>query len=105
MNITINDISNYQWHNYINCACWSEDMKVKNVSLSKKKMLKFFSEKDELEEFHMLLLDNIIKALAFVYYIESGEFIIFAYGDKKISVTIYKEDFENLVQNCTADQD
>lgn len=78
-------------------------MKVQNVSLSKKKMLKFFSEKDVLEKFHLLLLDNIIKTLAFAYYSENSEFIIFGYGDTEITVTICKEDFDDIVANCTVD--
>jgi len=105
MKITINDIIIYRWHDYIYCTCWFENMKSQVVSISKKKILKFLSEKDELEEFHLLLLDNIIKTLTFVYYIEDNEFTIHTYGDQRIVVTIPQKDFEDIVANCTADQD
>ena len=103
MNITINETFDYGWDEHIYCTCWFEEMKSQVVSISKKKMLKYFSEKEKLDEFHLLLLDNIIKTLSFVYYTEDGEFTIRLYEDKRIVVTIPQKDFEDIVKNCTAD--
>ena len=105
MNITITDTFNYGLNDRIWYNCWYEDMKLKSRTgyISKKKLLKYFSEKEELDEFHLLLLDNIIKTFSFIYYTEDGEFTMRLYGDKSIVFHIPQKDFENIVTNCTAD--
>ena len=103
MNITINETFDYGWDEHIYCTCWFEDMKSQYFFISKKKLLKYFSEKDELDDFHLLLLDNIIKTLSFVYYTKDSKFNISLYGDKRIVIHIPQKDFEDIVKNCTAD--
>ena len=105
MNITINDTFNFGLNDRIWYNCWYEGEKMKSQTgyISKKKLLKYFSEKEELDEFHLLLLDNIIKTFAFVYYTEDREFTISLYGDKRIVVTITQKDFEDIIKNCTSD--
>lgn len=103
MKYTISDSSNQGWYAYILCTCWLEDMKSKVMSLSKNKMLKYFSEDEHLNEFHLLLLEHIIQISAFVYYVEDGTFEISLFCGARITVTISEEDFEDIVTNCTAD--
>lgn len=105
MNITITDTFNYGLNDRIWYKCWyeGENLKSQKGYISKKKMLKYFSEKEELDEFHLLLLDNIIKTFCFVYYTEAGEFTMRLSGDKSIVIHIPQKDFENIVTNCTSD--
>ena len=105
MNITITDTFDYGWNDRIWYNCWYEDIKLKSQTgyISKKKLLKYFSEKEELDEFHLLLLDNIIKTFCFVYYTEDGKFTMRLSGAKSIVITIPQKAFEDIVKNCTSD--
>lgn len=103
MNIKINSTFERSWYDYILCTCWLENMKSKVVSLSKKKMLKYFSEIEQLNEFHTLLLDNILSIIGFVYYIEDKTFEISLFRGDRITVNIPQKDFDDMVTNCSAD--
>ncbi len=95
------------WHNYIHCTCWSNNKKVLVTSLSKKKMLKFFAEKEQLDELHLFLLDNIIQAISFVYSFDESELQVNAYGDTRIILNLNASSkvFEDIIANCAADKD
>lgn len=95
---------NYErmWHDEIHCVYWNPKSNNHNYYLSKKKILKYFSELSLINPMHMLILDNLSNINAFFYYVDEKKLVVnLNQNFKKLQIDIKSDIITDIIQNCT----
>lgn len=100
MKYTIEGQFEPRWEDTINCICWLENMHSRGFHLSKRKLLRYLSNLQTFEPFHIMLLDNLSTTFSYVYYMEDSDFIL-SKTDMRICAKVPAEEFENIIINCS----
>ena len=104
MKYVVNDNLEGKWYDEILCVCWMPNMERIAHSLSKRKLLRYFSELQKIDEFHILLLNNLSRISSFRHYVgETGVTIALAKG-QTIAVDIPESVFEDIVTAAKIEQ-
>lgn len=101
MKYSIANNYNQNWHDDIFCVYWKTKLPTRTYVLSKKKILKYFSELDCITPFHMILLDNLSVITSLYFYADEDKLVInLNQNFKKISVEIKHDDINKLISKC-----
>ena len=97
MKYVVHDNLNTMWHDDICCVCWLPNLERSERKLSKKKLLKYFSELKEINEFHILLLDNLSKIFSLRHYMGENNVTISLDDTRAIDVCVPEAVFMSII--------
>ena len=90
-----------RWRDDVLFTRYLQDSTYEQKMLSKCKFLNKIAEQENINEIHMLLLDNITKLHSICYYDNTEDFIMSLTTNTKIIVTLSLNDFYSLLVSCS----
>lgn len=100
MKYIIDTESQKYWEDSIYCVCWQPDMHADIFNISKKSLLRFISELNEINDFFILLLDNLSKINSIIHYVGEDKIFLHLVGCTKIKVSISEKLFYTFSDAC-----
>lgn len=94
----------YTWEDYFNFIEFSPKLERKATVISKRKFLKNFSELENINELHILILKHIYELINIVYYPEDRNILLELSTFTTITVPAKHEDFYDFIQKSIKDE-
>jgi len=105
MKYILNSSYTRQWFDEFCSMCFMPQGGVRLYSLSKGKLLSYFSELNTLSEIHTFILDNLSKINQVNYYMATNTLVLKMNKDKDtLEISVPLQTFEDILINCTIKQ-
>lgn len=105
MNYKVNSHYTSQWFDEFCGMCYMLHGNVRLYSLSKRRLLRYFSELNTLSEIHTFILDNLSKLDQINYHMATNTLVLKINKGKDILETsVPLQTFEDILINCTIKQ-
>ena len=94
-----------EWYDEFCGMCFMPQGSVRLYSLSKGKLLRYFSVLNTLSEIHTFILDNLSKIEQINYYMATNTLVLKMNKDKDVfEILVPLQMFEDILINCTIKQ-
>ena len=105
MKFTFNSNYTHQWKDEFLGICFMPQGIGRFYSLSKSKLLAYFSELNTLYDIHTFILDHLSKIEQVNYYMETSTLVLKMNKDKDVlELSVPLQTFEDILINCTIKQ-
>lgn len=105
MNFTFNSKYICEWKDEFLVICFMPQGSARLFSLSKRKLLRYFSELNTLNEIYTFILDHLSKIEQVNYYMATNTLVLKMNKDKNVlEIAVPLQTFEDILINCTIQQ-